>query len=282
MKKLTSYIDLLRPHQWLKSLLILFPPFFAGKISDKSVLIAAPLSLIAFSLMASSSYIINDIRDCDADKIHPDKRNRCIPRGDVSVFSASFFSIILMIASLSVSFMVSKWYWSYLSAYFLISLLYTFYLKHIVIIDIFAIAAGFLIRVLSGGEAFNITVTSWLFLTVFIVALFLAAGKRLGEMISQGEDALRHRMSLNFYSQSFLEGILWSSASSALVMYALYVIENRQGMIYTVPLVAFGLLRYIYIVKEGKGDPTEALLKDGQIMVTGVVWAVMIGIIIYK
>jgi 4-hydroxybenzoate polyprenyltransferase len=127
-----------------------------------------------------------------------------------------------------------------------------------------------------------VAVSGWLFLTVFMVALFLAAGKRLGELISQGADAGKQRSSLNHYSQSFLEGILWSSAASALITYALYIIENRKGMIYTVPLAAFGLFRYIYIVKEGKGDPTEALLKDTQILVTGIIWAGIIGLLIYK
>lgn len=242
----------------------------------------ALLSLAAFSLVASSSYIVNDIKDCDADKNHPNKKNRCMPRGDISISTALFLSVFLLIIAISTSFWISRFYWSYLLLYFIVSMCYTFYLKQIVIVDIFVIAFGFLIRVLAGGEAFNIKVTSWLFLTVFIVALFLAAGKRLGEMVLQGENAGKHRKSLNNYSHSFLEGFLWSSASTALVTYALYIIENRDGLLYTVPLALFGLVRYIYNAREGRGDPTEALLKDRQIMATGIIWATMVGIIIYK
>jgi 4-hydroxybenzoate polyprenyltransferase len=150
-----------------------------------------------------------------------------------------------------------------------------------VLLDIYFIAFGFLLRVLAGGEAFRIPVTSWLFLTVFSVSLLLATGKRLGEMVSMGESAHMHRKSLSKYSVAFLEGTLWFSASAACVMYALYTLEHKNGLYYTVPLVVFGLLRYIFIVKEGKGDPTDALLKDRQIMVVGILWTVMLGLMIY-
>jgi 4-hydroxybenzoate polyprenyltransferase len=276
------YLNIVRPHQWLKNLLLIFPPFFAGKLFERNVLTAAPWAFIAFSLMASSNYIINDIVDCEADKEHITKRYRCIPRGDISVQSALRYAIILCILSFVVSFYFFQTFWLYLLIYLAISLSYTFYFKNVVILDIFFIAFGFLIRVLAGGVAFSIPISNWLFLTVFVVALFLAAGKRMGEIVLLNNDAGKHRKSLVYYTSSFLEGVLWFSASASLVTYALYVIENRRGMFYAVPLAAFGLLRFIYIVKDGKGDPTDALLKDGQIMLTGVLWLLFIGYFLYR
>jgi 4-hydroxybenzoate polyprenyltransferase len=159
---------------------------------------------------------------------------------------------------------------------------YSLYFKHRVIIDIFFVSFGFLIRVLAGGEAFHVAVSGWLFLTVFVVSLLLAAGKRMGELITMGNDAHKQRSILIQYSPAYLEGVLWFSAAASLVTYALYALEHHNRLYYTVPVVAFGLLRYIYTVKEGKGDPTNALLQDRQIMGVGIIWAAMIGLIIYK
>jgi 4-hydroxybenzoate polyprenyltransferase len=116
---------------------------------------------------------------------------------------------------------------------------------------------------------------------VFLVSLLLGAGKRLGELVSLGDDGHKHRKILAEYPPSFLEGLLWFSAAAALVTYALYTLDHEHGLFYTVPFAAFGLIRYIYIVKQGKGDPTEALLFDKQILSVGIVWAGMIGLIIY-
>ncbi|MCK4816847.1 UbiA family prenyltransferase, partial [bacterium] len=238
-------------------------------------------ALITFSLAASSSYIINDIRDAEADRNHVKKKDRVIARGDIAMPLAWFLSFLLFALSLGLSVFVSDLLWLYLTIYIAISLSYTFALKNVVIVDIFVISSGFLIRVLSGGEIFGVEVSNWLFMTVFMVSLFLATGKRAGELVSMGKSAGVHRKSLAVYSTSFLDGILWFSASAALVTYALYTIEERGELFYTVPLAAFGLLRYIFIVKEGKGDPTDALLKDWQIMVVGIIWATVIGLIIY-
>lgn len=275
-------MHLLRPHQWLKNMLLLFPAFFGGKMLDPLVLAVLLLSLGSFSLAASSSYIINDIVDRKYDKKHDKKKIRPLACGKVSIPVALLISVILFTGALVIGSFVSDRYVLFLIIYALISISYSLYFKNIIIVDIFFIASGFVIRVLAGGAAFNIAVTNWLLLTVFIVALFLAAGKRLGEMISLGDRAEECRSNVKQYSPEYLKGILWLTSAAALVTYSLYVIENRSMMIYTVPVAAFGLLRYIYVVNEGKGDPTDALLHDRQIMATGVIWAGMISYIIYR
>jgi decaprenyl-phosphate phosphoribosyltransferase len=282
MRNPVHYLKLLRPKQWIKNLLLLFPPFFGGKLFEPSVLTVILPAFLSFSCAASCCYIANDIKDREFDRRHPINKDRVIARGDVSITIASVLAVFLFLTAIVMAYTVSLRFEGFIIAYCLLTFGYTFYFKNLVILDIFFIAFGFLLRVLAGGTAFHIAISNWLFLTVFMVALFLAAGKRLGELISWGEDAGKQRQSLKQYSQSFLEGILWSSASSAFIAYALYVIENRDGLIYTVPLAAFGLFRYIYIAKEGKGDPTEALLKDAHIMVIGIIWGCMIGLIIYN
>lgn len=281
-KNLGRILILMRPHQWVKNLLLLFPPFFAGRILEPSVLSKVLPSLLSFSLIASCSYIINDIKDLEADRNHDSKRRRAIASGEISVSSASVLALSLFVFGLAVSLQVSGYFWLYLIGYLAISLSYTFFLKDTAILDIFVISLGFLIRVLAGGEAFGVSVSNWLFLTVFMVALFLASGKRLGELVNLGENAHNHRKSLAEYTPSFLEGVLWFSASSSLVTYSLYTIEQRSGLFYTVPLAVFGFLRYIYIAKDGKGDPTDALLNDKQLMAVGIIWAATIGFVLYN
>ncbi len=278
---LISIIKLLRPQHWTKNLLLLFPLFFAGKMFEVSARSLILPSLLSFSLAASCSYIVNDIMDRDGDKNHHSKRNRAIARGEISVPIAIILAFFLYLMAMFISSSVSKRFEGFLIIYLLVSFAYTFFFKNMVIIDIFFIAFGFLMRVLAGGEAFHITVTNWLFLTVFLVSLLLASGKRLGELVSLGDDAHKHRKILGQYSHSFLEGLLWFSAAAALVTYALYTLDRKSGLFYTVPLAAFGLVRYIYIVKQGRGDPTEALMFDMPILSVGIVWAFMIGLIIY-
>jgi decaprenyl-phosphate phosphoribosyltransferase len=281
-KKLFSIISLLRPHQWLKNLLILFPPFFARKMASAEVLAAIVPSLVSFSFAASSVYIFNDILDKESDQHHPGKRTRAIASGNLSIPTALVISIGLVLVSLLLAATVSRTFEAYLIIYALLSILYTIYLKHIVILEMFIVAFGFLLRILAGGEAFRVAISNWLFLTVFVVALFLASGKRLGELISLGEAAGRHRKSLSLYNRQFLESVQWLCAAVAIVTYALYTIENKSGLFYSFPLAIYGFLRYIYVVRSGTGDPTEVLLKDWQLMITGILWITFVALNVYR
>jgi decaprenyl-phosphate phosphoribosyltransferase len=282
VNKIVGALRILRPAQWLKNALLLFPPFFGGKLSSIFSFQGIIPPLVSFCMAASSIYIFNDIFDRHADRSHPAKRQRVIARGDISVLGASVFAGILYVGSMLAAAQVSERFEGYLILYLALSVLYTLIFKHMFLIDIFAIASGYVLRVMAGGEAFHVSVSNWLFLTVFIVALFLAAGKRLGELIAHGENASKQRQILTEYSISFLDGILWFAASASLVSYALYVIENKDVMLYTVPIAAYGLLRYIYVVKHGRGDPTEVLLSDRHIMTTGILWTAVVAMVIYR
>jgi len=280
--KVTPYILLSRPVQWLKNLIIFFPPFLGGTLFKTGVISEGIVPFIAFGCASSSTYVLNDIFDRTNDANHPVKRSRPIPSGLVTIGAAYFLSSVFLFVAVMLGLTVSWPFCLLLFIYIIIQLCYTCKLKEIVILDIFCISAGFVLRLQAGGEAFNIVISSWLFLSVFLLALFLSTGKRLAEQLYLGDDAGAHRKSLLSYPPGFLAGIMYMTGGSVLVTYTMFVI-SRHMLVYTVPVCCFGLMRYIYRVKSGHGgDPTEALTKDSALFATGVLWTIMIWYGYYK
>jgi 4-hydroxybenzoate polyprenyltransferase len=278
---LTGFFTILRPTQWLKNLMLFFPPFLGGELLVTGVFPRGIIPLVSFCLASSSTYILNDIVDLESDRNHPRKSRRPIPSGDVSPRKAMILCLLLLVGALILAYAISPVFISILAAYVFISILYSLYLKNFPIVDLFCISAGFLFRLQAGGEVFSVTISDWLFLSVFLLSIFLSTGKRLYEKNALGDNAGNHRKSLESYPPGFLDGIMYMTGGAVLVTYTLYVIEHHV-LIYTVPLCCFGLLRYILRVKSGLGgDPTESLLKDGPLFVVGVMWALMVGWGIY-
>lgn len=261
--------------------MLLFPPFLGGVILQDGMIGRGIIPIFSFCLASSSVYIFNDILDSVNDASHPTKKGRPIPSGAVSKGNAAVASLVLCAAALVLSYPVSSSFFLLLIAYLAISAVYSIKLKELPIVDIFCISAGFLLRLQSGGEAFGIAISEWLFLSVFLLAVFLGTGKRLCEKLTLGKEAGNHRKSLQRYPDGFLEGVMYMTAGAVLVTYTMYVIAHHV-LLYTVPLCAFGLLRYIFRVKSGYGgDPTDSLLKDGPLFTVGFLWAVMVGWGIY-
>jgi len=278
-----SYIQILRPVQWLKNLMLLFPPFLGGSILQVELIGGGLLPVAAFCLASSASYIINDIADRDRDREHPVKRFRPLPSGTIAAVHAVLLAIALLVAAFFLAASISVKFLLLLVAYLLIAVAYSFVLKEFPLIDLFCISSGFILRLLAGGEAFGVPVSEWLFLSVFLLAVFLSTGKRYSEKQTLGEQAGNHRKALISYPNGFLEGVLFMTGSAVLVTYTMYVV-NRHGtmLLYTVPLCCFGLLRYILRIQSGKGgDPTESLLKDVSLFIVGAAWTVMVGWGIY-
>lgn len=268
----------MRPLQWLKNLMLFFPPLLGGVVATPGMISRGILPLAAFCLVSSASYIFNDIRDIDCDQAHPAKRLRPLPSGSISLRAAAVLGGVLLVTGCCFAAAVSFQLLGYLTVYLLISAAYSVWLKNYPIIDLFCISSGFLLRLLAGGEAFGVTVSEWLFLCVFLLAIFLSTGKRLAEKRMLSEAARNHRRVLSAYPEGYLDGLLYMTGSAALVAYSIYVV-NRHSMLllYTVPLCAFGLFRYILRVKSGlSGDPTESLTKDPYLLVIGVLWAVTV------
>jgi 4-hydroxybenzoate polyprenyltransferase len=279
--KVVSYIRLLRPVQWLKNLIIFFPPFLGGAMLQDGLLIKGALPFLSFCLCSSASYIMNDILDAEHDTHHKTKKKRPIASGKVSITCASILGICLVVSGILIALFISRQFLLLLVCYLLVSALYSMRLKAFPVIDIFCIALGFLFRLQAGGEAFGIVISEWLFLSVFLLALLLGTGKRLSEKTILGADAGNHRKSLLHYPDGYLDGIMHMTGGAVLVTYTMYVI-TRHALLYTVPLCTFGLMRYTYLVKTGEGgDPTESLVKDKVLFAVGFLWAVMVACGIY-
>lgn len=275
--KMISYLKLLRPTQWLKNLMLYFPPFLGGIMLEPGLLQKGLSPFVSFSLASSATYIFNDLLDRHHDVHHPRKRGRPIASGQVAPLTAGVIAAGCLAVSLSLAARLSETFLLLLVAYLVISTCYSIKLKQLPIVDLFCIASGFLLRLEAGGEAFAMEISDWLFLSVFLLALFLATGKRLGEKQFLGEKAGGHRKALLGYPAGFLEGAMYMTGGAVLVTYTQYVI-TKDVMIYSVPLCCFGLLRFIMRVQSGQGgDPTESLLRDLPLFIVGLLWAVMIG-----
>lgn len=277
-----NYITLLRPRHWLKSLFLFAAPFFGGRLFSEGTLLKAVPVFMAFSLSASAAYIFNDIRDCENDRLHPDKEERPLPSGRISKRNAFIFALSLAAVSMFLSYKIAPAFFYYVLSYLFIQASYSVKLKNIPVVDIFCIASGFIIRVLAGGAAFNVEVSQWLLLTMFMISLVLATGKRFGEINRLDDKAVNHRKSLSYYSSATLNEILLISSSASLIAYSLYTVEQFHRLVYTVPIVTFGLFRYIMLAKQGMGDPTDAMTKDRWLALTVAVWLLLVGVIRYN
>lgn len=281
MASLTVSLQLLRPRQWLKNLMLYFPPFLGGTLLQPGIWQQGLLPFAAFAAASSSGYILNDILDRSVDQSHPNKKDRPLTSGAVPLPVAWTIAGLLAATSLVLGSISSSALVVLLLCYLTITAAYSVGLKNVPVVDIFCIATGFLFRLLAGGSAFGITVSSWLFLSVLLLALFLSAGKRLSEKQLLADSAVLHRKVLVLYPAGFLDGVLFMTGSAVLVTYTMYTLTH-QRLIYTVPLCCFGLLRYILRVKTGQGgDPTESLLKDPCLFTVGVVWTGLVAWGIY-
>jgi len=273
-----AYLALLRPTQWLKNAMLFFPPFLAGQILLPGIIPKGALPFVALCLVSSAGYIVNDFLDRGRDMHHPVKRLRPIPSGAIGFPGALVLWAALMLGGLVLAaWSASSFRFTLLVlGYAAVSASYSCGLKNLPIVDIFCISAGFLLRLQAGGELFRVPISPWLFLTVFLLAVFLSTGKRFSESRSLGEVAGAHRVSLTQYPAGFLDGTLYMTGTAALVTYAMYTL-NRGGLVYSVPLCLFGLLRYILRVTTGDGgDPTESLLKDRALFIVGLLWVLSV------
>lgn len=281
MISFAPYIQLLRPKQWLKNLMLLFPPLFAGVLFTPAFLHNLTIPFLAFCLASSANYAINDALDAEKDACHPVKKNRPIPSGAISIRTAFTLGAGLFIMAIIMGLTVSIPFLFILLGYVLLSSAYSFWLKNIPVVDIFCVSAGFLLRLHAGGIAFNIKISDWLFLTVFLLSIFLSLGKRIAEKQLLRNACGHHRPVLQEYPLDFLYGAMYMTGATVLVTYAMYVVVH-PGLLYTIPLCCFGLFRYMYrVTKDANGDPTEALLHDKVLLTVSLLWLMIISYTLY-
>ena len=276
------YLVILRPHQWLKNLMLLFPPFLGGTLLQFEDLAAFVLPLISFCCAASAVYIVNDILDLQQDRHHPLKRLRPIADGRITPPHALIYSLLLASLAIWTAVQVSRDFLIIVLLYLVISSAYSLRFKSLPVVEMFCVISGFLLRLQAGSVAYEVELSNWLILSVFLLALFLVSGKRLGEIRhTGGATAGLLRPVLEKYPSGFFEVSMGLSGAAVLVTYSLYLI-NYQGNIFLIPLCCFGLLSYLLRVLTGKGgDPTRALLKDPVLFIVGLLWFFLTSFTVY-
>ena len=281
-------LQLLRLHQWIKNLLLFVPIFFSGQIQNIDLLLQVLVAFFSYSLMASTVYILNDYVDIQRDKLHPIKQNRPLASGKVSKSQAQILFVILLISSLGISFLVSYKLTIILAIYFVVNVLYSLRLKHEAIVDITIIATGFLLRIFAGSIPFEIVVSKWLIIMIFLSAMFIGIAKRRGELILENDGATRK--SLEGYNLQFVDIAMVMMAAVTIVCYIMYTVSEEvvarigsDDIYMTTFFVIIGILRYLQqtIVFTKTEAPTKVFLKDRFIQVCIVLWIIVFGWFLY-
>ncbi len=275
----------MRPHQWIKNGFVAAPLIFAHDLSNPTSLYRAALAVVAFCLASSATYLLNDVLDRDADRLHPRKRNRPVASGALSVRAALTTSAILAAFGVGLSVALGWRFLLAVLAYLAITLTYTLWLKHEVILDVMGIAAGFVVRVVAGAVAIDIQPSPWILICTGLLAMLLGFGKRRHEVLTLAEDdRSAHRRVLAEYSPAFLDVMLVVTATLTIAAYAVYTVTGgtTDWLAITLPVVGYGILRYLWLAlqKNQGGSPTEIAWTDRPIQASVVIWVVLSAIIL--
>lgn len=291
MKTFAYLIESLRPKQWTKNLIIFAGILFAQRIFDVAMLLKVLLAFGVFCLLSGAVYIINDLVDLDHDKSHPSKSSRPLASGKLSPMWAKTGIAVLIPFALTLSYLLGVPFFVTALAYLLLQIAYSFILKHVVILDVFSIAFGFVLRVVAGAVVISVAISSWLIICTILLSLFLGLNKRRRELEVLESNAQSHRKVLDDYSVYLLDQMISVVTASTVISYALYTMSaetiakfGTTNLIYTVPFVLYGILRYLYLVhKKGEGgNPENVLVSDVPLIINIALWAVTAGVILYR
>lgn len=280
----------LRPQQWIKNFFIFAAIIFSQNIFNLPLLLKAVIAFIAFCVLSSSLYILNDLKDLEEDKHHPIKSKRPLASGRLKKSHAILSFVILSSLGFILAVTLNRNFFIIALVYFILQIAYSFRLKHVVILDVFVIAAGFLIRVVAGGLAIEVSLSSWLLICTTLLALFLALGKRRHELVLLEEEASAHRPILEEYNPYFLDQLIAVVTASIVIAYCLYTIDAKTvakfgttNLLYTVPFVFYGIFRYLYLIhqKSKGGSPETLILKDKPLLIDIFLWIASAVFILY-
>jgi 4-hydroxybenzoate polyprenyltransferase len=289
--KIIGALKILRPSQWLKNVFILAPLIFAKHLFDLSYIWHEVLAFLGFCIISSIIYIVNDIFDREADMLHPIKKNRPLASGAIGISTVCIILIILLASLLSLVPYLHLYFWYTVIIYAILNLFYSFKLKRVVLVDIFIISMGYMLRVLAGVFAIEVEISSWLILCTMFISVFLAISKRRGELIlSSADESFNARPVLRQYELGFIDQIMTVAASGMAISYALYTVAERtvnifktENLIFTTVFVLFGIFRYIFLMRNKKTEdnPMHLLLNDMPMIVNVLLWFIVCVIIIY-
>lgn len=289
IRNLKGLLRTMRPTQWSKNAIVFAALVFDGKLFVAPLFWRTALMALAFCLVSSSVYIINDLADIEKDRQHPRKSKRALPSGELNPAFALVGAVVLAAISVGVAFWLNLWAGVVLLVYLAQNIAYSFWLKHVVIIDVMVLALGFLLRVVAGALVVQVTNFSpWLYVCVTLLALFLGFGKRRHELTLLADGASSHRAALADYSLPMLDQIISLVTTSTFIAYVLYGIEAQTAlagglMLLTTPFVFYFIARYLYLihVKKQGGAPDELLFADRPLLINTLLWGVSAVAIIY-
>jgi 4-hydroxybenzoate polyprenyltransferase len=279
----------LRPRQWIKNGFVFVPLVFDQKLTNWPLLLRTVFAFVLFCMISSTVYIVNDLVDLESDKQHPKKRRRALPSGQLQPWFAIVSAIGILVVTLTLSFWLDVYFGVVVVAYFLLNLAYSFWLKHVVIIDVMVLATFFLLRVAAGAivaeaERFS----PWLYVTTIFGALFLAIGKRRHELVLLADGAKSHRRILDEYNVRFLDEMSHLVTTGAVISYSLYTfsavnLPANHAMMLTIPFVLFLVFRYLYLIHvKGEGGAPEMLIyTDLPLLLDVLLWGLAVFLVMY-
>lgn len=290
MTKIRDYIELMRVPQWVKNLFVLAPAFFSGNLDNPDIFITNLIAFGIFCLTSSAIYCFNDIIDINSDRLHPEKRNRPIASGVIHKSVAHIIAINFAILSLIWSYIaINQAFSKIISIYIIINVLYTLNLKRIAIIDVCVIGFCFILRLYAGSVASGVPLSKWIIIITFLLAIFIALGKRRDDLILSQLNCQQLRQSLSGYNLKALNISLCTLAIAIIVLYFIYSINPTmpiyaENLYLTGVFVTLGISRYLFltIIKNKAGSPTKILFKDKMLQLCILGWLVTFAIILYQ
>ncbi len=286
----SAVIKSVRPAQWTKNLFVFAALIFAREFFNRPLLLRTAGAFFAFCLVSGAFYIFNDLQDREEDRAHPKKSQRPIAAGEIRPGEASILFILLAGTGLAAAFFLGRGFFLAVGIYLVLQLAYSLRLKQVVILDIFVIAAGFVIRVVAGGLVIAVPISSWLLICTTLLALLLSMGKRRHEITILENRASEHRPILKEYSAYLLDQMIAVVTASTLIAYCLYTISEEtvtkfgtSNLILTAPFVLYGIFRYLYLVhlKGQGGSPEEIIIKDKPMLLNIMLWIGAVILVLY-
>lgn len=289
MKILRALIKTMRPQQWLKNILIFAALVFDGKLGVIPDLVRTSIGFLLFCLVSSAVYIINDLADVEADRLHPKKRYRPIAAGVLPLSVARAAAVVIVGLSFPLAYLLSPTFTLVLLSYFLLNLAYSKWLKHVPIIDVFVLASFYVLRVVAGLTIIHVARFSpWLYVVTTLLALYVGFGKRRAELALLAEEANSHRKVLDGYTIPLLDQFITIVSAATIGAYSLYTfsavnLPENHAMMLTIPFAIYGIFRYLYLVqiKQGGGAPEEELFRDRPLQIAIVLWGLAVVLILY-
>ena len=292
---LRHIIRMLRPEQWTKNFVLFAGLLFAGGLGTRTLVLHAAGGFLAFCALSSATYVFNDLMDVKRDREHPVKKLRPLAAGDLPVGLAAAIAVVLAVVGLAFAYRLHLNFGLVASGYLTLQVLYSLALRNMVVLDVMAIAVGFVLRAVGSvevlrGPAPNTELSPWLLVCTFFLALFLGLGKRRHEVLVLGHDAGKHRPVLEHYPPPLIDSLFGVVTASTVISYTIYTIwpgtvakVGGTGLVYTVPFVVYGVFRYFYLMfaMGGGGQPSRALVSDLPLALNIILWVVVVAFVIY-